>query len=411
MRVLIVGAGIGGLALACGLRARGIDVQVFERERRVGDTGGYHLHLHKRALDALRLLLPPAALEQLYASAATGRADERVAMRDHRGRLLMRQRRDDVGSLNVDRVTLRHLLATVAGPDLKPGREYVSHRVTGTAVEAVFADGASVRGDLLVGADGVGSRVARQLAGGPTTMPIGVIGIGGVTPVGVLSECSAALYGNESAFAVGPGGTGMYVGFHDPVGDAAVTGARPAMRAPSYIWGAMIVDSPASRALLDLCGADLRDATVRLFGRRGWSGRTLTVVERAGPASVAAFPLHAAVDPDRLAPWPAGTATALGDAVHAVPPTGGQGAATAILDAGALCPELVSAASGGKTLPMAVHDFEQRMRAHARPAVVESMRPVGWITATASRPASTALRAVVPILAAATAAGRSLRPD
>ena len=405
MRVIVIGAGIGGLALACGLRKHGVDVEVFERDSVLADTGGYHLHLHGRALAALRRLLPPDAVERLYASSATGRADQRVAMRDHRGRLLSVQRRDDDGALNVDRVTLRRLLGDTAGADLRLGRRYIEH-VGAAAVEARFADGSSATGDVLVGADGVGSAIAYGLAGRPTTAPVGVLGVGGCTPVEKLSACAASLYERNSAFAVGPRGTGLYVGHHDPVGDAAVRSdaARPTTRVPTYIWGAMIVGSDVG--LAGRSGADLRAATVEYLAGSGWSDRMLEVIANADPVGVAAFPLHAATDPDGLAPWPASRITALGDAVHAVPPTGGQGAATAILDAEALCVELVAAGRGDKTTVVAVHDFERRMRQHAKTAVVDSLRPIGWITATESTAASALLRAALPVLAAGRAAGR-----
>lgn len=164
----------------------------------------------------------------------------------------------------------------------------------------------------------------------------------------------------------------------DPQGDAVLTtrlDSPPATRRATYIWGAMVAESATTRGLTALRGESLRDATGALLRQNNWSDRMVTVIDHARTEGLAAFRLHAAVDPARLAPWPAGRITALGDSVHAVPPTGGQGAATAIMDADVLCGELAAAARGEKAITMAVNDFQVRMRAYGVVAVRESLRP------------------------------------
>ncbi|SFO53337.1 NAD(P)-binding Rossmann-like domain-containing protein [Geodermatophilus obscurus] len=82
MHVGVAGAGIGGLVLARALRARGVEVTVFERDRAPGDTAGYRLHLDPAALAALRRVLPAGRLAALLASGvgreALAAAQERV---------------------------------------------------------------------------------------------------------------------------------------------------------------------------------------------------------------------------------------------------------------------------------------------------------------------------------------------
>lgn len=403
MQVRIIGAGIGGLALANGLRRHGVDVTVHDRDTDLGDTAGYHLHLHARALQALRRLLSPATVEQLYASSADGRVDTTTAMRDHRGHLLRLIRAADTEpSLNIDRVTLRLLLADGPGAAVETGSSYVDSALHADgSVEARFADGSRRRSDVLVGADGVGSRVAQSLAGGPTSSAVGLIGIGGFSSASALpSSITAYLGQNRSTFAVGPRRSALYIGYHDPRHDTPVTAAltrEPATGAATYIWGAMIGETASSSALLELEGERLRAETVAQLRARNWAPRLTTVLEHARLTGLAAFRLHAATTD--LAPWPAGPICALGDAVHPVPPTGGQGAATAILDADVLCAELVAAHRGEKTIVMAVNDFHTRMRPYARVAVEESLRPVSWINATESPLGRTALR-LAPLLSA-----------
>ncbi len=178
------------------------------------------------------------------------------------------------------------------------------------------------------------------------------------------------------------------------------------------IWGLIAVET----ALPAHTRADLRSrpskqvlaTAAETLRARAWTPRLRSVVDRADPATVGAFSFWAA-NPERIAPWPASRATALGDAVHAVPPTGGRGAATAIEDASDLCAALQQAAVGQVTTVIAVHDFEQQLRVRGAAAVRESLQPLGWIRGTATPAGAAAARLAQPIAATATAGARRLR--
>lgn len=86
MRVVVVGGGIGGLALGAGLRRRGYEVAVFDRDNDVAATGGYHITLDERAQSALRELVAPQIMRRLLASASALRLRDRDAFWDRRGR-------------------------------------------------------------------------------------------------------------------------------------------------------------------------------------------------------------------------------------------------------------------------------------------------------------------------------------
>nr|WP_062339291.1 FAD-dependent oxidoreductase [Herbidospora sakaeratensis] len=89
MKVVVIGAGMGGLALAQALSRGGIEVVVHERDRAVEATGGYRLHLDHRACAVLRRHLAPSHYQALLASSAGRQAFTRFAMADHRMRLLL----------------------------------------------------------------------------------------------------------------------------------------------------------------------------------------------------------------------------------------------------------------------------------------------------------------------------------
>ena len=70
MKVIIAGAGLGGLCLAHGLRQAGIEVQVLERRPSPADQpASYGIHLNGNGLRALRACLPPANWERLDGAA------------------------------------------------------------------------------------------------------------------------------------------------------------------------------------------------------------------------------------------------------------------------------------------------------------------------------------------------------
>ncbi|WP_433576303.1 FAD-dependent oxidoreductase [Nocardia brasiliensis] len=407
MRIIVVGGGIGGLALAAGLRRNGLEVVVYERDTDVAATGGYHITLDGRAQAALRGLVAPEVFERVLASASALRLRERDAMWDRRGRLLGRGR--DLGddpSVDIDRITLRTVLADAVGADLRLGRAVtgVGRGADGRPL-ANFADEPPVAGDLLVGADGAHSLVARQLAGRPTNSPAGVIGFSGRTSVDDLSAAEQLRLGRRSGLAVGPRGSALYVGYLDPVGNAVLD--APELRAaittgPTYIWGAMFPESAATDSIRNDRGVAVRTALLERFRRHGWRERTLEVVARADPDSVAAFRFNAASTRARdLAPWPAGPITALGDAVHATPPTAGMGAGAAIRDAASLVEQLGAVADGTVNLPVAVRDFEAGMRLRGSEVLIMAMKTVRWILATDTRLGAAVTVAGGPVLAGA----------
>jgi FAD-dependent urate hydroxylase len=175
-RVLIVGGGIAGLALAPMLARTGVAVDVIEREPawRHAGTGVY---LPGNAARALRAL----GLEAQVASRAVEIARQRFC--DHRGRLLCEV---DVAELwaavgpclALHRAELHALLREAAGDvPIRTGLavERLDQRDGIVAVE--FSDGTNGDYDLVVGADGIHSAV-RRLTFEPTAVPrpVGQVG-------------------------------------------------------------------------------------------------------------------------------------------------------------------------------------------------------------------------------------------
>ncbi|MGV9708106.1 FAD-dependent oxidoreductase [Streptomyces sp. NPDC003483] len=410
MRVIVVGAGIGGLTLAQALYNAGIDVVVHDRDARVGTTGGYRIHLDDTACAILRDHLPPATFQALLGSSPSRAAHRHISFADHRLRVLSDTRiPPEEEMLLVGRVPLRTLLAHGLDDVIRWGSEYVGHetRPDGT-VTARFADGSTDHGDVLVGADGSTSRVAAALAGRPMSAPVDIGGIAGRTPLtaDIREQLPAVLRGG-SLLAVGPGGTSAFVTLHDtapgPALDPALCTEVPAFTEPPAVyWGVNVTLDRLPDARRLGAEAAVRAAVALLHA---WSPVLREIVSAVDPRTVGTFRYHACDPEAHLTPWPSGTVTALGDAVHAMPPTGGRAAATAIRDADLLAAHLTNAAKGLTTIPLGVHAYERGLTAYAADAVRVSLKPLVWQRRLA-RPGVGGLARVATTIAAPVAAAR-----
>lgn len=171
VRVLVVGAGIAGLAFAHAVRDRGIAVEVVERSAG-WQTAGAGMYLPANATRALHDLgLGPAVL-----AAANPITRQRVF--DHRGRLLVdvdtRRLWDGVGEcVAIRRSDLLHALRK-ATADI-PIRLGVTVTGLDGAAMVRFSDGARGSYDLVVGADGVHSAVRRGALAGNAARYVGQV--------------------------------------------------------------------------------------------------------------------------------------------------------------------------------------------------------------------------------------------
>ena len=194
MRVAIIGAGLGGLCVAQGLRQAGIEVAVYERDwSAAARAQGYRLSIDARGDEALRACLPER-LFKLY-EATCGQPSLGGALVVTDGEVLtqagsMQFSQDASGrpahgvaapGRAVDRLILRETLLAGLVDSLRFGKEFRRYEEHGTEVEVHFADGTAVTADLLVAADGVGSRVRQQLLPEVSLVDTGTRWLGGRT--------------------------------------------------------------------------------------------------------------------------------------------------------------------------------------------------------------------------------------
>ena len=285
MRALIVGAGIGGLAAALALRRSGWDVQVFEQAGTPRELG-FALALAPNALEALREL----GLKDDVV--ARGAQVKRFEVRRPDGQVVKHVdlQGDRFQSIVLLRPALHGTLLDAVGPDAIR----LGHRVTSLD---------DLDGDVIIGADGVGSAVRRALH--PNEAPPRPSGYHGLR--GVSYDVGGELGAADTAIYLGDG---VEIGF-----------ARAS--ATAVYWYVSLVDEFAAadaQAILQRCA-------------RGLDDRAITIMRAARPEEIRVDRLFRR---DPLAHWGRGRVTLLGDAAHPVLPHTAQGAALALEDAVAL---------------------------------------------------------------------------
>jgi 2-polyprenyl-6-methoxyphenol hydroxylase-like FAD-dependent oxidoreductase len=154
--VEIAGAGLAGLTMASALALRGWSVRVHERGRELREIGA-GIYLWENALRALE------AVGAYDAVAAAGERINSPELRDHRHRLLQQEWLRDGRLYTIPRRSLHAALvdaAKVAGVEIVTSSP-VAGATPGGDLELV--DGTALSADLVIGADGVHSRVRETL--------------------------------------------------------------------------------------------------------------------------------------------------------------------------------------------------------------------------------------------------------
>ena len=329
-RVVVAGGAVGGMAAALLLARAGASVTVLERVAEPAAVGA-------------GLLLQPnglAVLAGLGLDGELGQAGHRMAgtgaVRSASGAPLARVRVPDFGGgldhvLAIRRSRLHELLLAAvrtAQPAvaLRLGAEVTGAAGDGTVSFQAGGVGGGVEGDLVVGADGVGSVVRAGGDFGATTRP-GPTYLRGLVPgddLGLEGEWWTPL-GLFGGAPMGDGSTYFYA-----------SAARPAVAAA-------------------LAAGDLAGLRAAWAAALPLAGRVLERVQDPGQLLVNQV---TRVDCER---WHDGRRVLVGDAAHAMAPNLGQGANSALVDAAVLAVELAGDGPPERALA--------RYQARRRPAV------------------------------------------
>ncbi len=316
--VLIIGAGMGGLALALSLHQAGISARVYESASEILPLGvGINLLPH-----AMRELSELGLQDALAARAIETRA---LAFYSRHGQFIFKEPRGryagyDWPQLSIHRADLHATMLAATRQRLGDDAVQLGRRATridqdGDSVTVHFDNAEPARGKIAVGGDGIHSAVRRQLY--PDEGPPLYSGVNMWR--GTIQW--PAFLGGDTMVSTGWMTVGKTVIYPVRLGTPA-TGGRPLIN-----WVAELERPQAVRQ--DWTGrgrlADMMPAFAGLkFDWLDISG----MIE--GTAEILEYPM---VDRDPLPRWSFGRVTMLGDAAHPMYPLGSNGAGQAIIDA------------------------------------------------------------------------------
>lgn len=337
-RALIIGGGIGGLAAAIALQQIGWQVRVFERAQKIEPVGAGITLWHNaiKAMESLGLgeVLLKHSVEGLHGGIVDRRGKMLTALEDARQFGI-----DGPLMIGLHRADLHTMLCEALQPGvLQTAARFERFSQDQNGVMAFFADGHVERGDLLIGADGLHSKVRAQLFGYQEPVYSGQAGWRAVVPASVINltdPIGFEAWGRGDLFGMVPLSNNRIYWF------AAVN--RP--------LGSQ--DPPEGRK------AEL----LNVFA--GWVDPIERLIKGTPEEKILRNDIF---DRDPINSWSRGRVVLLGDAAHPMCPNLGQGACQALEDVVVLAHELGHNAE----IATALQAYERRRVGRANQIVLAS---------------------------------------
>lgn len=338
-RIAIIGAGIGGLAAALALLRRGHDVQVYERAAELGEVGAGIQVTPNSSRVLIALGLESEILQAGTVSSGktnylwnTGQQSPFIRLGDNAnqafGAPYLLFHRADLHRILLDAVLKQK-------PDaIALGKSFDSMTALADGVDIRFEDGSSCRAGILVGADGIHSRVRQTLFGPDNPEFTGCVAWRGLIPAEQIEG------------RIDLSGGGMWLG---PTAHIVTYPVRKG-RLLNFI-GMVDRDDWTSESWVE---ARSHDECLRDFD--GWHPNVLHMIRSIKTPYIWALKVR-----KPLPRWSVDRVTLLGDACHSTLPFLSQGANMAIEDGMVLARSLAQHDADPKTA-LRVYEAARRER-------------------------------------------------
>ncbi|KAL6981616.1 zeaxanthin epoxidase [Sarracenia purpurea var. burkii] len=327
LRVLIAGGGVGGLVFALAAKKRGYDVKVFEKDLSAVRGEGQHrgpIQLLSSALAVLEAIDKDVMRKIVEAGCITGNRINGLAD-GVSGEWFTKfdlftpaVKRGLPVTQVICRIALQDILVRAVGQDiLSNNSKVVDFEEDSSKVKVILEDGRQYEGDILVGADGIWSKVRSKLFG-----------------------AQPANYSNYTCYS---GLTNLVPPYIDTVGYRVFLGSNQFFVASDVgsgkmQWYAFHKESPMN----DDPPGGKNKRLLELFG--SWCSEVVTLISETPEDMILQRDIY---DRDMIYSWGTGRVTLLGDAAHPMQPNLGQGGCMAIEDCYQLILELDKVAENG----------------------------------------------------------------
>jgi len=331
-KAIIIGGGLGGLLAGNILYQNGYPVEIYERDENAESRSqGYFISITKAGLESLNIA---GIKDEVIQISQPGKG---LDFTTRSGYLLVQLQSisdSPYYTIVVNRKQLRQLLISKLPPDvIHWNSKFQSYQEQDDKVIAIMENGKEIIGDVLIGADGVNSKVVQQLLGSKAKLNyLGLTLLGGSSDIKYAPKCAKS--GSGTCMMLGIGSAFFMRYFNS-----------------TYFWSYTL----CCKNEFDLNNSTNKDTVMNMARQKikQYSEPVISTIQDCDPSKLRFRNLY-----DRLPiSFTSKRVTVVGDACHPMSPFQGQGANSAFIDAA----ELTSALLSFTDVPTALQKYQDKM--------------------------------------------------